>query len=98
MAKSSGDYYQAEGDLVIQYKNFIWFGAGYRGFNNQSMDAAIGTVGIRISENLSVGYSYDYTTSALGGAENGSHEVLLNYRVNLVKTAKPGKVIYTPRF
>lgn len=98
MVKSGGNRLQGEADLLAVYKDFLWFGAGYRGFNDQTMDALIGILGISISENLRLGYSYDYNTSSLGSANNGSHEIVLNYRINLMKPLKPGKVVYTPRF
>ena len=98
MVKSGGNRLQGEADLLAVYKDFLWFGAGYRGFNDQTMDALIGILGISISENLRLGYSYDYNTSSLGSVNNGSHEIVLNYRINLMKPLKPGKVVYTPRF
>ncbi len=98
MLKSNSSTLQAEGDLIFIYNNIIWAGAGYRGYNDQTIDALIGLVGVTISDNLRLGYSYDYTASALKGASNGSHELVLNYRVNLMKPVKPGKVVYTPRF
>lgn len=98
MVKSGGSRLQGEADLLAVYKDFLWFGAGYRGFDDQTMDALIGILGISISENLRLGYSYDYNMSSLGSANNGSHEVVLNYKINLMKPLKPGKVVYTPRF
>ncbi|MEO6166184.1 MAG: type IX secretion system membrane protein PorP/SprF [Chitinophagales bacterium] len=98
MVKSDGNRLQGEGDLVFIYKDFLWLGGGYRGFNDQTMDAIVGLLGISISENFRLGYSYDYTISALSSVSSGSHEVVLNYRVNLMKPVKPGKVVYTPRF
>ena len=98
MMKSNGSALQAEGDLIVIYNNIIWAGAGYRGYNDQTIDAIVGLVGVTISENFRLGYSYDYTTLALKGASNGSHELVLNYIVNLMKPVRPGKVIYTPRF
>lgn len=98
MVKSGGSRLQGEADLLAVYKDFLWFGAGYRGFDDQTMDALIGILGISISENLRLGYSYDYNMSSLGSANNGSHELVLNYKINLMKPLKPGKVVYTPRF
>lgn len=98
MVRSDGSGFQGEADLIFIYKDLLWAGVGYRGYDNESMDALIGLVGVTISENLRLGYSYDYTTSALNGVSNGSHEIVLNYRVNLSKPVKPGKVVYTPRF
>ncbi|MFI5134600.1 MAG: PorP/SprF family type IX secretion system membrane protein, partial [Chitinophagales bacterium] len=97
-AKSNGSNLQAEGDLVCSIKKFIWFGAGYRGFSQYTQDALVGLAGININENLLVSYSYDFTMSSLQSASQGSHEVIINYRVNLVKPAKPGKAIFNPRF
>lgn len=98
MVKSDGNFLQAEADLLFLYKDFLWMGAGYRGFNNQSEDAIIATAGINIAENFRLGYSYDFSVSALNTVNNGSHEVVLNYRIDLMKPVKPGKIIYTPRF
>lgn len=98
MVKSDGSRMQGEADLIFIYKDFLWLGGGYRGFNDQTMDAIVGLLGISISENFRLGYSYDYTVSALNTVSSGSHEVVLNYRVNLMKPVKPGKVVYTPRF
>lgn len=98
MIKSDGTRFQGEADLILLYKDFLWFGGGYRGFNDQTMDALVGILGINIAQNFRLGYSYDYNTSSLGSASNGSHEVVLNYRIDLMKPVKPGKVIYTPRF
>ncbi|HUM47024.1 MAG TPA: type IX secretion system membrane protein PorP/SprF [Chitinophagales bacterium] len=98
IVKSDGTRLQGEGDLIFIYKDFLWMGGGYRGFNDQTMDAIVGLLGISISENFRLGYSYDYTVSALNSVSSGSHEVVLNYRVNLMKPVKPGKVVYTPRF
>lgn len=98
MLKSDGNRYQAEVDLLFIYKDLLWLGGGYRGFDDQTTDAAMAFVGITLSENFRLGYSYDYSLSALNTVSNGSHEIVLNYRVNLMKPVKPGKVIYTPRF
>ncbi len=98
MVKAGGSRLQGEADLLAIYKDFLWFGMGYRGFDDQTMDALIGILGISISENLRLGYSYDYNMSALSSVNNGSHEVVLSYRINLMKPVKPGKVVYTPRF
>jgi type IX secretion system PorP/SprF family membrane protein len=98
LLKSDDSRFQAEADLIFTYRNFLWVGAGYRGYGNETMDALIGIIGVKIGDNFTLGYSYDYTTSALSSVSSGSHEVVLNYSVNLSKPVKPGKVIYTPRF
>jgi len=96
--KSNGSNFQGEGDLTVSLKNFIWFGAGYRGYDQYTQDAVIGMAGININQNLLISYSYDFTMSALQSVSKGSHEVMINYRLNLVKPAVPGKAIFNPRF
>jgi len=96
--KSNGNNLQGEADAIFSFNNFFWIGGGMRGYNDNTQDAVIAMTGINIGENLRIGYSYDYTISSLSTASSGSHELVLNYRVNLVKPAKPGKAIYNPRF
>jgi len=96
--KSNGDNLQGEADAIFSFNDFFWIGGGVRGYNDNTQDAIIGMTGINVGDNLRIGYSYDYTISSLSAASNGSHEVVINYRVNLIKPAKPGKAIYNPRF
>ena len=51
-------------------------GAAYR-----SEDALISMMKLDISENISMGYSYDHTLSDIGAYSNGSHEFMLSYRI-----------------
>lgn len=97
-AKSNGNNLQGEADAIFSFNNFFWIGGGFRGYTDNTQDGVIGLAGINIGENMRIGYSYDYTISPLKSASNGSHELVLNYRVNLIKPAKPGKAIYNPRF
>lgn len=96
--KSNLTEYQAEASFLAQFKKLFWAGVGYRGLSNTENDALIGIIGLNLNENLSVCYSYDYTLSSLNKVSNGSHEALLSYKLNLYRQAKPGKVIFTPRF
>lgn len=54
----------------------IWLGASWRSFD--SFDAV---AEIQLGPNIQVGYSYDFTTTALAKVEGGSHEVMLNFRL-----------------
>ena len=38
---------------------------------------------LQINDNFHVGYAYDFTTSELNQFSNGSHEIMLNYRVKI---------------
>jgi type IX secretion system PorP/SprF family membrane protein len=65
---------------VIDYKNFLNFGIGLR-----AGDALIGQLGLKISGNFSIFYSYDYTISALRTTNSGTHElsVVFNNGISL---------------
>lgn len=57
-------------------KETLWLGASLR-----SMDSIDFLAEIQLSPNLQLGYAYDFTTSRLGSVQNGSHEVVLSYRI-----------------
>lgn len=69
---------------VYYYKNPLVFGLWYRGIpfmTTQAGDAVIGLLGVK-TNNLSIGYSYDFTISNLIGSTGGSHELSLIYEFN----------------
>ena len=76
-------FYQS--DLgVYYYKHPLVFGLWYRGIpfaTSQAGDAVIGLLGIK-TDNLSIGYSYDFTISNLIGSSGGAHEISLIYEFN----------------
>jgi type IX secretion system PorP/SprF family membrane protein len=67
----------------------IWLGASYR-----ISDAIGGMVNFQITKGLSVGYSYEYITSALGNYTTGSHEIMLNYEFEFPKPRCTCKHLY----
>ena len=92
------DDLQHEANVALQHNRLGWLGLGYRGFTETTRDAAYAFVGFRLSRAWWLAYSYDYTLSGLEAASYGSHEILLRYEAPLTGVAKPGKIIYTPRF
>jgi type IX secretion system PorP/SprF family membrane protein len=56
-------------------------------------DSIDGLVSFLVTDDLRVGYSYDYTLSNLGDYNSGSHEIFLQYDVNLSR-----KNLKSPRF
>ncbi len=44
-------------------------------------DSVVSLFELQINENFHVGYAYDITTSALSQYSNGTHEIMLNYRI-----------------
>lgn len=77
-----------------------WLGGlSFRGFAAKNRDALVFFVGTKLNERTRVAYAFDWSISALGQANRGSHELLLNY--NLGKDLGKGRlpaVIYNPRF
>lgn len=59
---------------LIWRKQF-WIGAVYR-----TMDAASAMIGYTYNNNLSLGYSYDFTTSNLRNYSTGTHELMLSVK------------------
>ena len=74
------------------YKNPLIFGFWYRGLAGFSgggfdRDAVILLVGSK-TQNLHIGYSYDFTISSLLGSTGGSHEVSVMYEFKSNKKRK----------
>ena len=71
------DFVSAQYDVsaILKYDNKFWGGLSYR-----VQDAVTVLVGMNMGP-FKFGYSYDITTSKLGGAgkSNGSHELFLRY-------------------
>jgi type IX secretion system PorP/SprF family membrane protein len=66
---------------LYYYKDPLIFGLWYRGIplvTSQAGDAVIGLVGIKTNQ-LHIGYSYDFTISNLISSSAGAHEVSLVY-------------------
>ena len=90
---------QIDFSALIKYNDNIFGGASFRGYNPESNDAVVFIAGVKLSEKLTLAYSYDMTLSSLNTASSGSHELLLNYNLNkIIGGGTPQKIIYNPRF
>lgn len=96
--KMDDSHMQADYDALLYYKDVFYIGAGYRGINTNTQDAAVALIGIKLTENWFFGYSYDLTISGLQSYESGTHEIYIKYVYSLVRPPKPGKYINTPRY
>ncbi len=65
---------QIEFNGKLQYRDIFWLGASYR-----SEDAVAAMVGVNLSNKITMGYSYDYTTSYLNNFSHGSHEIMIGF-------------------
>jgi type IX secretion system PorP/SprF family membrane protein len=46
-------------------------------------EGVVGMFELQLNENFHVGYAYDFTFSDLKRFSNGSHEIMVNYRVKI---------------
>jgi type IX secretion system PorP/SprF family membrane protein len=70
-------------NAFLVFYNAVGLGCSYR-FN----DSVIPMFELQLNDNFHVGYAYDMTTSALNRYSNGSHEIMINYRVKIPKLHK----------
>lgn len=63
--------------------NRLELGVGYR-----LDDAVSGLVNFRVTPQLRIGYAYDYTTTRIGDFNDGTHEIMLLFDLNLLGTPK----------
>jgi type IX secretion system PorP/SprF family membrane protein len=89
-----GKFYQS--DLGVYYfKSPLIFGLWYRGIpfvTSQAGDAIIGLIGIK-TDQLHIGYSYDFTISNLISSTSGAHEISLVYEFNNLSLGQQRKRI-----
>lgn len=79
-----------EGDLnaVLQFYDILALGVSYRSSASINL-----LTQVKINRQLSLGYSYEYSTNELSNFTSGSHEIVLRYQFDFSK----GKIA-TPRF
>jgi type IX secretion system PorP/SprF family membrane protein len=63
---------------MIIFYDVVSVGTSYR-----FRDAVVGLFELQLNANFHVGYAYDFTTSALNQYSNGSHELMINYRIKI---------------
>lgn len=88
---------QVDFTLIGSYNRFLRAGIGFRGYDGRSQDAIIAIIGVNLSDQWQFGYSYDYNISALSNVNSGTHELLLKYRMPILRP-RAGKIINNPRF
>lgn len=67
---------QVDINTKLQYQDLAWIGASYR-----TGEGFAGMMGLNISNALTIGYSYDYTTSRLNTVSKGTHEILIGFMI-----------------
>ena len=77
LVKSDLTFTSAEATARLRYNKFLTAGVGYR-----YKDAVSIILGAEI-KGFYIGYSYDYSTSAIARASSGSHELMAGYSLKL---------------
>lgn len=67
-----------DANLVTVLYDVVGLGVSYR-----LDDSVVGMFELQINENFHVGYAYDFTVSDLRLYSNGTHEIMINYRVKI---------------
>ena len=99
MAKSDLTETQLEISAIVKYDDNIFVGTAFRGYSQNTIDAAAFLAGIKLSEKITLAYSYDLTLSSYNSVSNGSHEILINYNLNkTIGAGVPPRIIHNPRF
>ncbi|HNW96869.1 MAG TPA: type IX secretion system membrane protein PorP/SprF [Bacteroidales bacterium] len=74
---------QFDVNALLKFNNTFWGGISWR-----AQDAIVALIGYQRNFNfgtLRLGYSYDFTTSALNNYSSGSHEIMLGYCFKITK-------------
>ena len=81
--------YQDDAPLTFELNAFlVFYNAVGIGCSYRFSDSVIPMFELQLNDNFHVGYAYDVTTSALNQYSNGSHEIMINYRVKIAKIHK----------
>jgi type IX secretion system PorP/SprF family membrane protein len=76
--------YQGDLNIKFKFRNIAFAGVSYRANHNDFIyspgDAVVGMLGIDMG-NLLIGYSYDYLLSDISNYSNGSHELIVVFKI-----------------
>jgi type IX secretion system PorP/SprF family membrane protein len=78
--------YDINANMLI--RETLWIGVSYR-----MEDSVDGLIELNLNNQLSLGYSYGYPISSIAAVQSGTHEVVLNYRINRNK-----HIVFSPRY
>jgi type IX secretion system PorP/SprF family membrane protein len=65
---------QVDAGLMFNHNEYFFLGAAYR-----SSYAVTGNAGVHLTENITMGYAYDFSLNTYGFALGNSHEFMLRY-------------------
>jgi type IX secretion system PorP/SprF family membrane protein len=83
MRAADGVQPQVDAGLMFDYKEYFFVGAAFR-----SNYAVTANAGVHLTENLTLGYAYDFSTSDYAYTLGASHEFMLSWRFGSSKKDK----------
>ncbi len=99
LMRTDGVQLQLEATARFSYLDTFFGGASVRGNDSNTLDAVVILAGMRLNQNFTLGYGYDLSLNGLRNANDGSHEIMLNFNLNKpIGKGKLPKIIYNPRF
>ncbi|MEP7320366.1 MAG: PorP/SprF family type IX secretion system membrane protein [Saprospiraceae bacterium] len=99
LIKSDFQKVQTDISALATINQKLYAGIGFRGYSSNTIDALSFMAGLRINENLKILYGFDVTLSSLNVAQQGSHELMLNYNLNKkIGAIEKEPIIYNPRY
>lgn len=90
--------HQIELVALTSLKERFSLGAGFRGYNNNSIESLLALMKIGITKDLEIRYSYDVNLLALNAVSRGSHEFSIGYIIPKEAPSRKGKIINHPRY
>jgi len=99
LLKSDLNQVQTDVASIVKINGSVFGGIGLRGYSTTSLDAIMVILGVKVNKYITLTYSYDAGLSEIRRANEGSHEILVNYNLQkLIGTGLPPKIIYNTRY
>ncbi len=84
------DYSMDINSFLIFFEDKIWLGASYRLGGKTIADQVVGLIEVKITPQLMIGYSYDYTLGPYSSIMSGSHEIYIRFEpIHTIKAMNP---------
>lgn len=78
--------FQEEAPLSFDINStFVLYNTVGLGVSYRLIEGIVGLFELQLNENFHVGYAYDFTVSDLSQYSNGTHEIMVNYRIKVAK-------------
>lgn len=99
MLKSDLIQWQNDAGMLAEWRNQFFAAFSLKGFSSVIPDAFCISGGADLGRSVSLAYNYEIGFSDLNRQENGSHEIIIRWRINsFFGTRKKEPIIHSPRF